>query len=210
MKHYKANILNLFNRCTPDEVRANRGWYNEAHQFAQRIAEKYSMETFVVAGIIAAISPAVNWEQNKVDAEAFISTFKRTSNVPNGICTTYRNNVLKALKIAKTDVSNRDLAIKTIYSILLGKQKQGNKTASFFMNIAFPEYPAHVTIDRHSYRVAMGGEGERGAIRVNIKAYREISNAYLKASKQTTLTAVELQAVTWCKYKNELTKEVPF
>jgi len=210
MKHYKANILNLYKRCTPDEVRTNRGWYNEAHQFAQRIAEKYSMETFVVAGIISAISPAVNWEQNKLDAEAFISTFNRTSNVPGGVCTTYRNNVLKALKIAETDVSDRDLAINEIRLILLGKQKQGNKTANFFMNIAFPEHPAHVTIDRHSYRVAIGETRERGAIRVGVRIYREISIAYKKASEQTMLTVSELQAVTWCKYKKELINEVPF
>lgn len=210
MKHYKSNILNLFNKCTGSEIQANRGWYNDANQFAQRIAEKYSMETFVVAGIIAAISPAVSWEQNKIDADRFIKRFKRTNDVPDGICTTYKKNVLKALKIAMTDVSNADLAINEIYLILLGKQKQGNKTANFYMNIAFPKHREYVTIDRHAYRVAMGEENGRGAIRVNIGVYREVAIAYKKASEQTTLTVVELQAVVWCKYKNEINKKVPF
>ena len=210
MKHYKVNILNLFNKCTSSEIQSNRGWYNDANQFAQRLAEKYSMETFIVAGIIAAISPAVNWEQNKIDAKAFIKRFKDTNGVLYGTCTTYKKNVLKAFKIAKIDTSDTHLAVNAIYNILLGKQKQGNKTANFFMNIAFPEYPDFVTIDRHAYRIALGEKRGRGAIRVNTGEYKRISVAYKKASKETTLTVVELQAVVWCKYRNEINQKTPF
>ena len=78
------------------------------------------------------------------------------------------------------------------------------------MNILLPEYPEYVTVDRHAYRIAIGDKGRHGAVAIGIKRYREISIAYKKASEQTMLTVVELQAVVWCKYKNELIKETPF
>jgi hypothetical protein len=79
----------------------------------------------------------------------------------------------------------------------------GNKTKSFFFNIAFPDQPADVTIDRHALAVVLGrkvtdAEQKRLSGR---KYYQEVADAYRRAADILGILPLELQAATWCSWR---------
>lgn len=63
------NILKVLHAARPDEIEYWKSWYIYAGDDAQALASKYNVPKAIVAGIIAALSPNVPWEDNILAAE---------------------------------------------------------------------------------------------------------------------------------------------
>jgi hypothetical protein len=177
------NILAILNLATAQEVAEGTVWYTEAHHFCLTNAERFGLRVEVVAGIVSALSPATDWERNKSDALQVL-----LGNRSHGYGT-YGPNVEKAFRIRDTsageDISGFFLAPKTF---------------NFYHNIVNPNAAEFVTIDRHALSVAMGAT--RADKAVKLTEYRELTKAYKKAADKAGLLPADLQAITWCVWRN--------
>lgn len=155
-------------------------WYNEAHNFAESVALKYGLPLPVVCAVISALSPANNWEGNKLDTIGLIKN-KRFK------CSTYGQNVTKAKRILLGE-----LLPDNAFSL-----KTGAKTFNFYHNILNPLGSEHVTVDRHSYTVATG----KPYVSLKGTKYQEIANHYHAHARRLGILASQLQAVLWVDYR---------
>jgi len=206
MKHVEArlknidlqvkNILKIYNQSTDNEIVSGKVWYKQANELSRLMAVKYNLTHIQTAGIIAALSPGTNWNQNIIDSNNLCSLLTAGKDIHSIVCTTYNQNKLKAHQIWL----NFDLSKNDTFVILLGASKKVNKTSSFFLNIINPELSDNVTIDRHSFRVNLGLI-ELPQIALTECRYKLMEQAYKKASNQLDISAIELQAVTWLTFR---------
>ena len=199
------NILDCFERASSESIVDGGSWYPLARVWAETVGTvlvdnghavlESSHEKIVVgAGILSALSPQTNWEQNKEMALYLAKTLDK----PNW-CTDTNHD--KALAIVKAGAN-----VDAIASILHGK-----KTTAFFHNIVNPYGENNQpTIDRHAISIYLGRrctytELVRG---LSGTANKTISNAYIKASKLLETTPQIVQAVTWVQWRKEIKGEV--
>lgn len=192
------HILNVFNKASQSELIDGASWYKEAQIFSEHLNELFKVESPVkIAGIISALSPAVNWERNKVDAQNLLALYTSTGGneeeILKGKFGTYKNNVRKAIEILNLKHATK----KKVGVILRGKT--GYKTESFFYNI-YDVNSEEVTIDRHAVKVA-NNVYKGGSVALSEKKYRLSERAYIKASKKVGLKPYQLQAVVWVTYR---------
>lgn len=171
--------MNLITKYKQVKDFSGLNWYREGHSWACAVAEKYSLSLVAVCGVISALSPATNWEQNKRDT---IHVIRGTKGYK---CGTYGKNVIKAKQILKTGIPSFN-------------RKTGAKTYNFFHNLLEPDNSAFVTVDRHGYFIATGETYTSG---LHLAKYNRIAGQYIAASKKLGLLPNELQAVLWCDYR---------
>jgi hypothetical protein len=179
------NLSKLFNGL-PDK-QEGLDWYQEAHQFACWLADKHTLSVSVVAGVISALSPSCNWEQNKKGACRLIELATKGKHSTDGFMT-YRRNVLKAYEIIRTGEPEKFFSEKT-----------GAKTYNFFYNIWQPTSPNHVTIDRHSFEVATGEKYNW----LTKYQYTLVADHYKKASAKLGILPNQLQAILWVDFRKQ-------
>ena len=202
------NILDCFERASNETVVEGGIWYPTANAIAEVVGVKLHQSGHAVlnsqhekivigAGILSALSPQTNWEQNKEMAYHFAESLDK----PNW-CTDINYN--KAVNIVTT--SHEGVDEERVAKILNGK-----KTTAFFNNIVNPFGENNLpTIDRHAISIYLGRrctykELVRG---LDGTANKTISNAYIRASKLLESTPQLVQAVTWVQWRKELKGEV--
>lgn len=190
------NILDLYNQANMDEVSSGRDWYKQASEIARLMAVKYNLTLCQSAGIISALSPGTNWNQNIIDANNLCSLLSAGKDIRAITVTTYGHNKEKAYTI----YCSPELSEDAIYKLLLGASKSVNKTSSFYLNILHPDKDKAITIDRHAYRINLGIE-ELPGIALTEKRYTIMAQAYKLASKDIEYSAIELQAITWLVFR---------
>jgi hypothetical protein len=65
------NVTNLYRDAPPATVRQGREWYPKAHDEAKTLGEAIGSDTRTGAGIIAAVSPSMSWENNIPAAQQY-------------------------------------------------------------------------------------------------------------------------------------------
>jgi len=189
VKHIEA----LFKGASDTEKIEGGNWYKEANTYAHHLSDLFGIDSpCKVAGIISALSPAVNWERNKVDAHNFIA-LAINDDAMSGNYGTYKNNVWKALEIFNLDRATKS----NVGTILRGKT--GYKTESFFYNI-YDLDSQEVTIDRHAIKGA-NNVYEGGSVALTEKRYRDSEKAYQKVAKKYNLKPYQVQAIVWVTYR---------
>ena len=191
-------ITKLFETAEPAEITEGAGWYIQAHEIAKLLSNKFDQPLPKVVGVMAALSPATNWQQNVADTHNLLLAYAEGINPQDVVVTTYGGNKDKAIRILKLQSSN----YRDIEALLLHKSKI-NKTTCFYLNILFPDNDEVVTIDRHAIRIALGNPSEADDVCVTEKRYRAISEAYQIASKKLDINAIALQAVVWCVFRRK-------
>lgn len=176
-------------------VKRSKQWYLDANAFAQELSLKYRISLDKCAGIIASLSPAISWEQNKIDAEMLAQLYDL--NLHNEALThhrfsTYSRNVLKAIEILNQDKQP---------IVHFSNPKCGFKTRYFYLNILEPKKVTGVTIDRHAVAIASGSNKSYKA-GLTPKQYRDYADQYIQIAKEFNMMPHELQAVTWVAYKH--------
>jgi hypothetical protein len=206
------NILEIYKQSSDNEIIEGKQWYKQANELSKLMAVKYNLTVIQTSGIIAALSPGTNWNQNIIDANNLCSLLNVGKDIHAIVCTTYNQNKLKASYL----YHNRNLTKNEVFQILLGRSKKVNKTSSFFLNILSPESDDICTIDRHAYRINLGIT-ESIDVPLTEKRYLCMNKAYKQASNQLNISSIELQAIVWLTFKrlnniirNKQFEDVPF
>jgi hypothetical protein len=174
------NITSRFNSATKEQRQEGVDWYKKANDIAFELGKG---DVKKGAGILSALSPAMEWNRNIRAARELVNTGETTHQY-------YHSTVVKAKRILEGEDPD------TLFN-----EKTGAKTLNFYHNIANPEDPLPVTIDRHAHDIAVG---EKGSMTKTLSGhlagprYRHFSEAYRNAAHELGIPiANQVQAVTW-------------
>lgn len=192
------NIRKVYNQATADEREQGLYWYQTAHNDAQVIADRHGVTVSQAAGVIAAISPGLEWGLNLIQADEFIKAYKAGSKLPM-IGVYGRKNMTKAKQI---------LYGKEVYDAL---PTTGPKTYAFFRCIEGSQGTSLVVIDRHAKCLAYYQLTDRDKFSaVRLGEYDYLVRHYRHVAEQLDLIPHQLQAITWVTWKRIVTETVPF
>jgi len=180
MQKNVENITSRFNSATKEQRAEGVDWYKRANDIAFELGKG---DVKKGAGILSALSPAMEWSRNIRAARELVNTGETTHQY-------YHSTVVKAKRILEGEDPD------TLFN-----EKTGAKTLNFYHNIANPEDPLPVTIDRHAHDIAVG---EKGSMTKTLSGhlagprYRHFSEAYRNAAHELGIPiANQVQAVTW-------------
>ena len=175
-KRVKNNILNIYSLSTIED---KKDWYGIANDFANQLSVSYNIPIQKVCGVIAALSPMKNWEENMRIAELFIA---------DGVA---KHTKLFSKKAKDIIESSGD--VNDIVDIL-----NGNKIISFFLNILNPETSKNITIDRHALSVALGYRVKDKDLKsLTNNQYEFFVNCYSLAAEEIGISGLLMQSTTW-------------
>ncbi len=160
-------------------------WYKDAHNYAKYLASTFDVSVVVSAGIISALSPVKEWNQNKKLAFEFLRT--------NGNCGGHMKQFLeKARLILLTAITEEDAL--TILN--------GRKITSFFLNILHPNRIEAVTIDRHALTIATGiVVTDQFYAGMTKNQYNFFVDCYKRAAEKMKVSPLLIQSATWVYYR---------
>jgi hypothetical protein len=174
------NITSRFKSATKEQRQEGVDWYKKANDIAFELGKG---DVKKGAGILSALSPAMEWNRNIRAARELVNTGETTHQY-------YTSTVVKAKRILEGEDPD------TLFN-----EKTGAKTLNFYHNIANPDDPHPVTIDRHAHDIAVG---EKGSMTKTLSGhlagprYRHFSEAYRNAAHELGIPiANQVQAVTW-------------
>ncbi len=172
-----------------------KAWYESAHSVAFNMANMYGLRLPQVCGVLSALSPSVLWETNIHDAEILIRAFINGKLPKDITVSTYGQNKAKCFRILESDGN---------VFIVEDQFTKGTKTHAFYWNILSPTGTLHVTVDRHATGAALAScGGDHLNLRITQKRYRDISEAYVRASFQLGYASpTTLQATVWVAYRD--------
>ena len=190
------NILAVYDLATTGERREGMEWYNRANRVAADIASEHGISLETAAGVIAALSPNNRWERNVVDAENVIRAYsiggaeeaERVKVCTYGKMRTKAIQILEATSIVDHASILNGRKITAFYECIIGRQDA-------------------VCIDGHAYSIWFGDRLTMKQVpNIGKKLYAEIVSDYVEAARilsedGTSVTAFEVQAVTWCAWR---------
>ena len=169
----RNNITELYLSAVRAEQLHASDWYTSAKRECEVIARSLDIEFHVFVGVVAALSPQMNWKYNVREAVKLCK-----GGQPLG----YGANISKA-RVILNGAPPLDV---------LG----GNKVRSFYRNLLDGgENDEHVTIDTWAARIATGNYSEQ--VSITDKQYTRLVNAYKAVASRFGLNATVLQAITW-------------
>jgi hypothetical protein len=189
--------------ATQGDILAGIEWYARALRFARMLVQAYDGLTLGQAvGVIAALSPNNKWARNCVDAEAMIKAWHAGADPLTVKVCTFNPNKAKAAAILALTAD--ELETDTIAEIL-----NGRKVVAFYRSIMGD--PDAVCVDGHAYAVWIGERiPTTQTPKIGVKLYADIARAYQLVAKRSfnlcgvTLSATQVQAVTWVTYRRLL------
>lgn len=173
-QRYVKNIMNTWERATPDQLQRGMNWYRTAHDLADLMSEG---NVTAGAGVIAALSAQKSWALNTRMAKRAFTTGELSGHTTDALT--------KAAKIM-AGVDPAEVLPMTL------------KTGNFYRTILDPEDPDAVVIDRHAHDVAIAkryGQQPRGLHNKN--RYATLAHAYREAARRLGELPSTVQAVTW-------------
>jgi hypothetical protein len=199
----KRTFRKIIRQASPDELSDGRHWYLLAGWWIDGVAVDNHIPREIVCGVLSALSPSVEWESNKKQAEKLIYGYLILSDVDGVVITTYKQQLSKAIAILdliKGWQSDNDWSEGYILAVLGGR---AYKTKSFYHNILNPLDRAYVTIDTHIWNAA-------GLITkfINKGEYEAMSEIIRELSDEFGYEPCILQAIIWVVYKR-ISKDLP-
>lgn len=178
------NRLNYwFNLATEEDINNGKNWYKDAQDFAQYLSKKYSIDSYVCASVISALSPNNKWQRNKLDAENLIKAFQQGSRDVK-VCT-YNANKEKAFKILEGKVIT----------------EKSPKTHAFAMNVGLLS-SEHITVDKWHLRACLTKEKTDVVESCTSVQYRRVEKITSQLAKERGLKGYEFQAIVWVTIRN--------
>jgi len=186
----KNNILAVLKEADNESYINGSIWYDVANGIAKKliVASETEINLAQAVGLIAALSPLKSWEQNIQLAYEFVIG-KRSGHTK--LCVGKANDIL-ALNNPSVD---------EVVEVL-----SGQKTVNFFLNIYYPNEDAAITIDRHAVGIALIGTKKIKLTEEECKPtkaqFEFLVHCYKWAASELSLSAVQLQAITWEHFRN--------
>lgn len=187
--NFEENIIQVFRNCTEGDIHDGLNWYPRANLIARQIAENNAI---VGAGVIAALSPNLNWDINVSLAREILKTKIYTGH--------YRNTLEKAKRII-----NGENPLTVLH---------GWKTVNFYDCILNSGNTNSVCIDRHAIAICLGRpatDRERRELRATnsgLQKYNRYADAYRSVSLELNIKPSQLQAITWVSWRrNDIGQE---
>lgn len=162
-------VVSLLEHYEASEHDAAAGWYRESRRFARQLSREYGGGLGRAAGVIAALSPQVQWSRNKAMACDMLRDGWATGQTGA--------NLLKAWRIREGERPLRVLG--------------GPKVTAFYRAMMGDEDAA--VIDTWML-TALGMPERRG---VTPRQYEQCAAALRAAASYTELTTAQFQAVVW-------------
>ena len=190
-----TNIMAIWKLSSPQEKRDGIVWYLDAHKECQQIAIDFDLPVYIVAGVVAALSPNNRWELNVRNARDMVAAYMGGEDIDSFSVCTYSAMKRKAWGILEVMPDYDETKV-----LLSGK-----KITCFFENIMGEDT---CTIDGHARNIAYGERVTLTDAKTSIgkKEYAELQAAYVTAAKKLRyqnkrVKAYELQAVTWVAWR---------
>lgn len=192
-KDMVKNVLYAWATATPDDFEEGMCWYGKAYYQCETIAQACGFQTEQIVALMAILSPGMVWDENESAPERVVDLYLR--GIPATDWTgfsTYPHNLLKCERILQGDFT------------ALG----GRKVRSFYNNIL--GHNDCVTIDRWAIRVALDDHkiGKDLIVPSGEAVYQMLSNAYFEAAHLLGQDVTDVQAVTWCRFRNKYSGKV--
>lgn len=181
------NLVTQFLNATNNNTIRPENWYKLQKAIIKNKFRKYDFITF--CGVIACLSPRMNWNYNIQSAVYLIENYRDNtmSNLKNN-CRQNTRNIVKAIDIWESCSAN------DIFHIL-----KSNKIQNFFMNLVAPDCPDYVTLDYHMIKSVQLINKES----LTDKQYKHIKNVIIDISKEFNITPCHFQAIIWEYQKNK-------
>jgi hypothetical protein len=185
------NINAVLATATPEDWAEGMEWYRVAHTFALGLAEENDTDVATAAGVLASISPRLNWGLNQAYAERMF----RDGDAP--ILGLSKGKTLRILGGENPSV---------VFAPPEGSPRSGQKVRAFYECILRPEDTDAVCIDGHAYDIATGlgsaSETERKKL-VRVGVYEEIADAYRAVARERGIRPWQAQAVAWVAWRRQ-------
>lgn len=216
------NLNQIIDRASPQTQQEGRLWYPKVNEAVQKGIRGSSMSPIHGAGIVAAVSPNMDWDKRNIDAFKELGSLKendwhnilvkgdRSKIQGMGINSASDQNLAKAYRIQRGEHPDTVLPRQT-----------APKTNSFAHNIdlndpsGFQPDPRRtttdpVTIDGRAHDVAANrmqgweqGRGIGSADRRRPTRYEHFEDSYRSAARAHDMTGYEAQSVAWVQAKKE-------
>ena len=179
------NIIDIYNKASEASIAEGEVWYTDAHTIALQVSELCGTDDVRVgAGILAALSPQMDWGENIAEALKVASLGYSTKQ-------TSANNE-KAVKIREGQDPDEVLG--------------GAKVTAFYHAILEPFGDTPPVIDRHAidiYRGKLISKRDRNRAMSNPRVINRIQTSYKLASKKLGVHYNVVQAVTWVQHRKD-------
>ena len=204
MKLAVKNIIAMRRKAKPADVAHGIAWYAEAYEQCRIIADRHDLPIYIVAGVVAALSPNNRWSTNVTNADDLITAWHNDDTPDNVSVCTYNAMKLKAWSILREMPDryeeNDTLIVDEVKTILNGK-----KIVCFYENIMGDDT---CTIDGHARNIAYNERVNLtdNKTSIGVKEYANLQDAYRIAASRCRvngrrLKAYELQAITWVTWR---------
>ena len=204
MKLAVKNIIAMRRKAKPADVSHGIAWYAEAYEQCRIMADRYDLPIYIVAGVVAALSPNNRWSTNVTNADDLIHAWHNDDTPDKVSVCTYNAMKLKAWSILREMPDryeeNDTLIVDEVKTILNGK-----KIVCFYENIMGDDT---CTIDGHARNIAYNERVNLtdNKTSIGVKEYANLQDAYRIAASRCRvngrrLKAYELQAITWVTWR---------
>jgi len=173
-----GRILATYNAANEDQMLDGKSWYSTAHHLAVRLDPESPIRA---AGVIAALSPQMDWERNM-----FLAERTYAEGLAYGCLGV---SCRKANEIYNGNGSEVDVM----------RLLNAPKTQAFAATIANPDHEDAVVIDRHAVSIALGRPSDDADVATLGRkgAYAYYAAAYRAAAEVAGVSPSTMQAVTW-------------
>jgi len=190
-----ANIAAILELATADDFQDGVTWYRRARRTGGvlgRLAGYRGRRAHVVgAGVLAALSPSCEWDNNVACAFSVLDNGGRVTGTPSAL--------QSQLFV--------DRALAILAGVLPLDVLGGEKVRNFYACIIDPTNPTAVCVDRHAAAVAYGytltDKQMQNVVAVNKSGsrYDAIADAYRAVAAARGLLPLEVQAITWVTWR---------
>lgn len=192
---YVRNIVTAYRLASlcPEVMRAGSIWYRQHHRLIRDLADKYNVSVERVAGIIASYSGKTRWELTVKRANLFLAHHGEPPGSSHSRGAP-EDHIVKAIKFYNGQPPEQ------VFKPNRNRGLEEFKEYNFIHNLLDPNDDEHVTIDRHSFSVAIGyalSEKEQAWLQRR-GIYRTVADAYRQAARKLEIfPPSKLQAITW-------------
>lgn len=180
----KHNLESILELSSDYDLLVGTQWYTIAHGIARNIADHYDLSLSKIIGVIAALSPNIQWEVNLDDTLKILD---------GGNPSAYGKNISKAFDILNDHPPDK----------ILG----GSKVRNFYLNLLNPADCDAITIDVHATKVlyAWHENGISPTRYISDGKYKLAQDIYHKVARGYDLLGQQVQAIAWTTYKRLFT-----